>query len=204
MRDVEFRQIRSFEARQMAGPALKSSLLPTHIPASSATSPNWRRRRIYKKVEAAHRPALRNVLRRSHHAAAEERLPAVLLHCDSMRTDIIEPGTLVTAKEAERRVLILEKSAAVRTFEGHDLARSRALPIGDAFRAGELRRTRPHGHTRANISRRLSRNNDNFRPCIGPFPTHVPPQAACVDHKVYRRKVAHNQIKIEVKRLRSS
>jgi hypothetical protein len=128
----------------------------------------------------------------------------VLLHCDSMRTDIIEPATLVAAKEAERRVLILEKSAAARTLEGHDLARSRALPIGAAFCAGELRRRRPHGHTLANIFRRFWRNNDNFRPRIGPFPTHVPPPAARVDHKVYRRKVAHNQIKIEVKRLRSS
>jgi hypothetical protein len=156
MRDVEFPQIRSFEARQMAGPTLKSSLFPRHIPASSTTSPNLRRRRIYKKVEAA-QPSSSPPKRRS---AA----------CSSW------------------------KNPPLRTLEGHDLARSRARPIGAAFRAGELRRTRPHGHTLANIFRRLSRNNDNFRPCIGPFPIHVPPQAARVDHNVYRRKVAHNQI----------
>jgi hypothetical protein len=121
-----------------------------------------------------------------------------LLSRDSMRTDIIEPGTLVTAKEAERRVLFLEKSAAARTLEKVTISLAPAhCPIGAAF----VLESCAAGGRMAIHLRTSSAGSREIMTTFGPdqaFPDHVPPQAARVDHKVYRRKVAHNQIKIEV------
>jgi hypothetical protein len=63
----------------MAGPALKSSR-PTHVPASSTTSPNFehrhrKRQAFYKKVEEPVLPV--ECAQRPHRAAAERRLPAL-------------------------------------------------------------------------------------------------------------------------------
>jgi hypothetical protein len=57
----------------------------------------------------------------------------------------------------------------------------------------------------ANIVRRFWRHNDKLRPCNGLFPMPVRHKrpARWIGRR-RRRKIAHNQIKIEVKRLRSS
>jgi hypothetical protein len=195
MRDVEFRQIRSFEARQMAGPTLNSSLFPTHIPASSTTSPNLRRRRIYKKVGTAHRPASRNALQRSHHAAAQERPPALpvalRLHADRHR---------------QKR-----RSAACSFWKNPRLRGPSKVTISlaPAHRRSALRfvlESRAGGRMAIHLRTSFAGSRERMT-TFGlhrVFPAHVSPQAARVDHEVYRRKVAHNQIKIEVKRLRSS
>jgi hypothetical protein len=119
----------------MAGPALKSSR-PTHVPASSTTSPNFehrhRKRQAFdKKVEEPVLP----VECAPHRGAAERRLPALPGQLDSIR--IYTMGTFVTAKMAGRRVLILEK---IRRCADSRRSRPRSMPA--SARHGERGRAR--------------------------------------------------------------
>jgi hypothetical protein len=168
----------------MAGPALNSSVLPTLSAASSTTSPNFRR------------PAPK---RQAFYKIGGGREPVCLWH---VLSDLITP----------------QPKSVCRPFlppfdSGASMMEAGTLPVGTAFRAGELRRTRPAGNSHARIwqDRRWPTGSehlaqvlmDNFRFCNGPFPVHVPPWTARRSYqKIQRRKVAHNQIGIEVKRLR--
>jgi hypothetical protein len=115
MPDTEFPRVGVSRACQVAGPVLKSSLLPyisslrrrrrrTSADRHRRRQPSRRRPRLTTcpAVECAERP---------HHAAAEERLPAlpvaIRLHPDPHDRG----SSLVTAKGAERCVLIVENPA---------------------------------------------------------------------------------------------
>ena len=65
------------------------------------------RQAFYKKIDGKTFRALERA-RRSGHARAEQRVPAAAWRFDEIRDAMMEAGNLITAKEAERRVLVLE------------------------------------------------------------------------------------------------
>ncbi len=184
MRDIEFRQLRSFEGLPDGGPCTQQQ-------------------------RASH------TIGRFIDYVAE--LPETRTETSGLLQDRWRPRTVCLWHVLSDLITPQPKSVC-RPFlppfdSGASMMEAGTLPVGTAFRAGELRRTRPAGNSHARIwqDRRWPTGSehlaqvltDNFRFCNGPFPVHVPPWTARRSYqKIQRRKVAHNQIGIEVKRLR--
>ena len=121
------------------------------------------REAFYKKIDGENLSALWNVMGDLITPEPRSACRPHLWKFDAIRDYMTEAGKLITAKEAERRVLVLENPGPARPVENHDLAVCRradgdprrrragapAQPVGAALRArrqGRLYRGRRRAH----------------------------------------------------------
>jgi hypothetical protein len=129
----------------MAGPALKNG---THIPASSTTSPKIpktsteKRQTFYRKLEADNLSCSGMCSAASSRRSQRAHAGPSRGISNSIRTYMVEAGTLVTANEAERRVSFWK----IRGCAGRRRSRPRSMPASSSLcRARSLPRTADDG-----------------------------------------------------------